>query len=248
MAALARKAGCAVSTTTCGLLMNEEAARKIVDSGIDIIAFSLAGTDPASNSVREGAHFDRVCRAISTLQKIRRDRNGVHLEVHIAYLMLASAVETVRGLPALARSLGVHAVVVSTLDCIPEPGLGEEAFRPENVEKAAAAAEILLEAEAEARALDVDFHWALAGQDAPGNECKENISRSFYVASDGSVSPCVYVNLPVGNSPDRVAFGNVNERDVLEIWNDGNFRIFRDRLAKGDPEPPCVNCVKRFMG
>ena len=139
-------------------------------------------------------------------------------------------------------------MVVSTLDCIPEPGLGGEAFRPEDAEKAAAAAAVLREAQAEARTLDVDFHWALARQDAPGNECRENISRSFYVASDGSVSPCVYVNLPVGNSPDRVAFGNVNERHVLEIWNDGKFRGFRDRLAKGNPGPPCVNCVKRFMG
>ena len=37
-AALARKAGCKVSTTTCGLRMDPELALRIVESGIDIVA------------------------------------------------------------------------------------------------------------------------------------------------------------------------------------------------------------------
>ena len=49
-AALARKAGCRVSTTTCGLRMDETLAGQIVGSGIDIVAFSLVGTDEASNA------------------------------------------------------------------------------------------------------------------------------------------------------------------------------------------------------
>lgn len=249
MAALARKAGCAVSTTTCGLIMDEDLARKIVDSGIDIIAFSLAGTDAATNAVRRGADFDRVCRSIATLQKVRRARGGVHLEVHFAYLMLASAMESVRGLPALAAELGVHAAVVSTLDYIPAPGFEQEAFNADETGKLAEAARILTEAETEAEALDVDFHWSLPRPDAPGTGCRENIARSFYTASDGAVSPCVYVNLPVGgHHPDRHVFGNVNERDVLEIWDDEEFRIFREALAGGDPAPVCRSCPKRFMG
>ena len=44
-AAFARKADCAVSSTSCGLHMNEKTARKVVDSGMDVLAFSLAGTD-----------------------------------------------------------------------------------------------------------------------------------------------------------------------------------------------------------
>jgi len=249
MTALARKAGCSVSTTTCGLLMDDDTARKIVDSGIDIIAFSLAGTDAKTNAVRQGADFDRVCRNISGLQKIRLDRAGVHLEVHFAYLMLASSMESVRGLPALARELGVHAAVVSTLDYIPASGFEKEAFGAHETEKLAAATEILKEAEKEAKSLEVDFHWSLPRADAPGNDCRENIQRSFYTASDGAVSPCVYVNLPIDTEHrNRHVFGNVNERDVLEIWEDDKFRLFREGLAGGDPAPVCAKCPKRFMG
>ena len=71
-AALARKAGCRVSTTTCGLRMDETLAGQIVGSGIDIVAFSLVGTDEASNAPRAGVPFSRVCEAVRTLQRVRK--------------------------------------------------------------------------------------------------------------------------------------------------------------------------------
>jgi radical SAM protein with 4Fe4S-binding SPASM domain len=248
MAALARKAGCAVSTTTCGLIMDDNLARKIVDSGIDIIAFSLAGTDADTNAVRQGANFNRVCRSISTLQQIRRARGGVHLEVHLAYLMLASAMGAVRGLPALAKNLGVHEVVISTLDYIPAPGFEQEAFGIGEKDKLSEAATILNETEAEDKKLDVGIHWSLPRADAAGIECREKIADSFFVSSDGAVSPCVFLNLPIGTDyPSRHVFGNVKEQDVLEIRDSEKFRIFRERLASGDPAGPCRSCPKRFI-
>lgn len=56
---VARRAGCAVSTT-CGLRIDEALAEAIVDSGMDVVAFSLAGTDEASNASRWGIPFARV--------------------------------------------------------------------------------------------------------------------------------------------------------------------------------------------
>jgi MoaA/NifB/PqqE/SkfB family radical SAM enzyme len=248
MAALARQAGCAVSTTTCGLCMNRDIARKLVDSGVDIVAFSLAGTDAASNAVRHGVDFDRVCAAISLLQEVRRAAMAVHLEIHCAYLMLASEIEAVRGLPGLAHRLGVHAAVVSTLDYIAEPGFEFEAFMPHEAEKLARAAAVLAEAEVEAKRLGVDFHWSLPRPDASGTDCRENIARSLYVAADGSVAPCVYVNVPVDRlDPNRRVFGNVNATDPLEIWESPAYRRFRDGLSCGAPDLPCRTCPKRFM-
>ncbi|HSO60462.1 MAG TPA: radical SAM protein [Desulfobacterales bacterium] len=248
MAARARQAGCAVSTTTCGLCMNGEIARKLVDSGIDIVAFSLAGTDAVSNAARHGVDFDRVCEAIGLLQGVRRSAMAVHLEIHFAYLMLASDMEAVRRLPGLAQRLGVHAVVVSTLGTIVEPGFEDDAFMPHEAEKLARAAAVLAEAETEAQRLEVAFHWSLPRPDASGTGCRENVARSLYVAADGSVSPCVYVNVPVDRlDPYCRVFGNVNATDPLEIWESAAFRRFRDGLACGDPDLPCRTCPKRYM-
>jgi MoaA/NifB/PqqE/SkfB family radical SAM enzyme len=248
MAALARKAGCAVSTTTCGLCMNGEIARKLSDSGIDIVAFSLAGTDAVSNAARHGVDFERVCAAIGLLQGVRRAAMAVHLEIHFAYLMLASDLQAIRRLPGLAHRLGVHAVVVSTLDYIAGRGFEVEAFRPHEAEKLARAAVVLAEAEAEAQRLGVAFHWSLPRPDASGTVCRENIARSLYVAADGSVAPCVYLNVPVDrDDPKRRVFGNVNETDPLEIWESAAFRRFREDLFSGDADLPCRPCPKRFM-
>jgi len=247
MAALARKAGCAVSTTTCGLLMDETLAEKLVESGVDILAFSLAGTDEAGNASRRGVDFERVCRAVSLLQRIRKSRMGVHLEIHFAYLMLASNLEAVKGLPRLMEELGVHASVISTLDYLPGPEWRKEAFAPEESEKISRASDILEAVQAEARRLGLGFHWTLPDPGAPGTTCRENIARSLFVGGDGSLSPCVYVNLPIsGEDSNRRVFGNAKDQDPVALWEGNDFRRFRERLAGGDPDEPCRTCAKRF--
>jgi MoaA/NifB/PqqE/SkfB family radical SAM enzyme len=248
MADLARKAGAQVSTTTCGLSMNPELALRIVASGIDVVAFSLTGTDAASNAARRGVDFERVCDAVSTLQNVRRERMGVHLEIHFAYLMLASNIDAVRGLPALMQRLGAHAAVISTLDYIPEPGMEVEAFQPHESEKLARAGAVLAAAAAEARRLGLQFHYELPDPAAAGRDCRENVGRSLFVSADGAVSPCVYVNIPAAVAdPKRRIFGNVRATDPIEIWEAPEFRRFRERLAGGDPDVPCQGCPKRFM-
>jgi radical SAM protein with 4Fe4S-binding SPASM domain len=182
------------------------------------------------------------------LQTIRRDRTGVHLEIHFAYLMLASRIDAVRGLPALMQRLGVHAAVISTLDYLPEPSLEAEAFQPHEAEKLAGAAAILGETAAEARRLGLGFHYELPSPGPGGTACRENIQHSVFIAADGSVSPCVYLNVPADVvDPRRRAFGNVREQDPMEIWENPGFKRFRERLACGDPDPSCATCPKRFM-
>lgn len=249
MAELARRAGCSVSTTTCGLIMDETLALKIVDSGIDIIAFSMTGTEAAGhNAFRQGVDFQRVCDAVSLLQDVRKSRQGVHLEIHFAYLMMASQVEAVRALPSLMRHLGVHAAVVSTLDYVPRTDLASEAITVENDELLSKATAVLAETSVEAAALGLDFHYALPRKSASGTVCHENIQRTMCVSVEGFVSPCVLVNVPAeGLESRRRVFGNVENQNPLDIWNSASFRRFRERLAQGDPDLVCQTCPKRFM-
>lgn len=247
MVSQARKAGCSVSTTTCGLPMDEEMAKNLVESGLDILAFSLAGTDSRTNASRRGVDFERVCRAVSLLQAVRKSRMAVHLEVHFAYLMLASNLEAVRGLPKLMQNLGVHAAVISTLDFLAGPEWQDEGFALHETEKLGRASVILKETEAEARRLGLGFHWALPNPWATGRTCRENIARSVFVGVDGSISPCVYLNLPISSpDPNRRVFGNVRDEDPLGVLEKQDFRRFRDVLAAGSPDSACRDCVKRF--
>ena len=243
---LARRAGCAVSTTTCGLRMDEALAEELVESGVDIIAFSLVGTDEESNAARAGVPFSRVEEAVRMLQAARKKHNAVHLEIHLAYLMLASNVEAVRGLPKLMDDWGVHAVVVSTMDYIPSPEMEHEAFAPHEREKIEAARVVLEEVGAAVRASGRDFYASLPAP-APAPCCRERAHRTLYADASGEISPCVYLNVPMdAEQPRRTVFGQVNETSSLEIWARPDYVAFRTLVETADPPAACVSCAKRF--
>lgn len=250
-ARLALKAGCRVSTTTSGVRMDKDLAKELVDSGIDIIAFSLVGTDAQSNAPRAGIPFDRVLESVQLLQKIRNERQAVHLEIHFAYLMLASQMDAVRKLPSLMHELGIHAAIISTMDYIPDLSLAHEAFdppvTPEAREKIQEAKALLTEAAKEAAKLDTLIHYELPGYSRNG--CREEIGQTLYVDENGFFSPCVYTAVPGTMPPDRLSFGQTGQDDSddpLAVWNRPEWKAFRNNLAQGNPHPRCLHCSKRF--
>jgi len=244
--AFARKAGCAVSSTSCGLHMHEDIARRIVQSGMDVLAFSLAGTDEASNAIRRGASFAKVCDQIRLMSEVRKKTGAVHLRLHCAYILLADRMEAVLALPDLASGLGMHAAVVSTLDYIAAPGQESLAFAPHEADKIARARVLLEKAAARAAKLDLAFHYALPCPE-PWGTCREQVERRLYVDAEGALSPCIYVNVPVKDEDGRRrVFGNAKETDAFSCWQGERFSAFRNALETGRPEAPCVACAKRF--
>ncbi|MCL1979508.1 MAG: SPASM domain-containing protein, partial [Proteobacteria bacterium] len=244
--ALARQAGCAVSSTSCGLLMDQEIGRQVVASGMDVLAFSLAGTDEASNAIRRRAPFARVCENMRLMAGVKKAMNAAHPRLHCAYILLADRMEAVLALPDLIMKLGLQAAVVSTLDYLAVPGQEFLAFAPHEADKIAKARDLLEKAAARAARLGLGFHYGLPNPE-PWGTCREQVDRSLYVDGDGALSPCIYVNVPVeGTGAHRLVFGNVNEVDGFVCWQGERFAAFRKALATGRPEPPCVHCAKRF--
>ncbi len=242
--ALARKAGCLVSSTSCGLHIDEEVAKKIIKSGMDIIAFSFAGTDNISNNVRAGANFDKVYQGIRLLQNIRQKRMAVHLEVHLAYILLADRLEAVAKLPKLMKDLDVHASIVSTLDYLADESQASLAINPNDTEIIEKARNILQLAATEASENGQKIYYALPST-TPSPECRENIQKSLYVDADGTISPCIYLNVPDSQSYKNI-YGNVNSHNILDIWQNKDFVAFRQAHIDGEPIKQCVNCVKKF--
>ena len=146
--------------------------------------------------------------------------------------------------------LDIHAAVISTMDYIPAPGMEALAFAPPLTPEAAAKIEsaraVLEEARRRAAARGRDFHFALPGI-APAPQCRENTRRTVYIDAEGDVSPCVYLNVPNGGSgPKHRVFGNVRERDALDIWHDPAFADYRARILTECPPAGCAGCAKRF--
>ena len=244
-ASAARLVGCAVSTTTCGLHVTADTAADLVRCGLDIVAFSLVGVDEAGNARRRGIPLSAVAAGIGALQEAKRRAKSPLPHIHLAYLLLASQVEDIAGLPALMAQLGVSTAVVSTLDYIAAPELSREAFAPGD-RRTGHALEVLRRAAARAESDGRRIHYGLPGT-SPSCECAEHIRSCLYVDAEGDVSPCVYCNPPVMHNDARQrVFGNVTRLSPQKIWNAAEFRHFRTIQASGMPDTVCADCPKRF--
>ena len=135
---LAKQAGCQVGTTTNATLLTEKTIIRIVESGIDILAFSLAGIGETHDTWRQGTSYQKVLEAIRSLQACKRRLGQVNPRVHIAYMLLRSGLSDLDKLPGELQGLGISQVVISTLDLVTAPELEKESLanliEPEGIE------------------------------------------------------------------------------------------------------------------
>ena len=247
MATMARAAGCRVSTTTCGLPISASLANEIVDADLDIVAFSLTGTDEVSNRRRRGVSFARVCQGIAALAEAKGRRGTSAPQLHLAYLLFPEDLEALAGLPQLMEELDITATVISTLDYLPEPALAELTFDAAHQAHLEGVGQILAETADAIEKRGRQLHYHFPKVEGEGHGCLENIGRSLFVAADGTVSPCVFTNAPGSpDDPRRRVFGNILEEEPLAIWQGPAYRAFRRDLAAGRSQPPCSTCRKRF--
>jgi MoaA/NifB/PqqE/SkfB family radical SAM enzyme len=257
MIQIAKKAGCRVGTTTNGILLDREIINKIIASGIDVLAISLAGLDQHNDSIRVGTGFNSILKAMNLLQEIKMQRGTKLPAVHIAYMLLNSGLEDINKLPATLQGLGISQVVVSTLDFVPSKILQQEAIIPDTLADFHKVYDQLASVKREGEKCDLEIHFQLA---KPGNlhlSCTENIHRALFISAAGDISPCVYHNLPVSLDinicPDNkldyhhVVFGNSNETGVAALWRGKNYKAFRKNFKQGRFTGNCICCSKLTM-
>ena len=222
--------------------------------GLDIIAFSLAGTGERNDAIRKGTSLKKVLEAIQALNRAKEEMGRLTPEIHVAYMLFRSGMNELEALPSLLEGLGVSQVVVSTLDFVATEELREEGVilvTQEEFEKTRLVLDQLVEAGRE-KGLSVHYH--LVSPAKRREVCTENVQRALCISSDGAVTPCMYRNLRVsgtyydlqGNrvSCDRMVFGNIHEKNVKDIWKQKSYKAFRRSFRKGELAPTCQKCPK----
>jgi len=200
MVKLAKDAGCMVGTSTNGMLLDDKIIGRIIESGMDIIAFSLAGIDENNDMIRKGTRFKTVIETIKSINR-EKEKTGTALPlINIAYMLLRSRIGDLSRLPAVFSSLGVNQIVISTLDFIPDRELANEALLSDNNAEYERVRSHLDKTVADGKSAGLDIHYNLFNPSKRCEVCTENIQNSLFVSSDGAISPCVFTNIPITES------------------------------------------------
>jgi len=258
MVRVAKEAGCKVGTTTNGMLLNAKTICQVVECGMDVLAFSLAGVDERNDAVRRGTSLDRILEAIRILHETKEKLGKELPAVHIAYMLLRSRLGDIERLPLVLQGLGVSQVVVSTLDFVPCEELADETIIPSTVDEYEELRARLDAVKVVGEQCGLRFHYQLHRPGERRLTCTENVQRALFVSADGMVSPCVFANLPVSQEIHvcrdgerryrRLTFGNVSDAPIGDIWRGRAYRGFR-KAFYGDRLPSiCEDCPKLFVG
>jgi MoaA/NifB/PqqE/SkfB family radical SAM enzyme len=254
MVAMGKAAGCQVGTTTNGMLLNKEGIERVVQSELDMIAFSLAGTDEENDRVRKGTSLTKVLAAIRSLRREKEKQGTTKPAIHVAYMLLRSGIVGLGNLPRLLQGCGVSDVVISFLDFVPSVELQDEVIAPRTPSEREKLRSLLEAVEAEGEKLSFRIHHPY---ESPGYEreaCTENVLRALCIASDGSVTPCAYTNLEAHHASyvlagekrlyERIIFGNIDEQSIIHIWRQKAYRTFRRSFHTGQLAALCRGCPK----
>lgn len=196
---------------------------EIVSSGLDVLIVSLDGVDEDTyTSYRVGGNFSRVVNGIKCVAGvIARNNHGPAIELQ--YLVTRENAGDIGAFKSLALSIGVHRVVIKTMQVISlEEGssvlpddMNYTRYRKNN-----------------SRKLETNRSWYLK------NRCLR-LYYSFQIDWQGNVVPCCF------DKNSENIMGNIFREPVTHIWNNEKYRSFRNILnIQGRMLPMCRNCTE----
>jgi radical SAM protein with 4Fe4S-binding SPASM domain len=207
-----------IKIVTNGMLVDDEMASKIIDSGLDSIEFSLDGLSPEENDrIRRGCSYRKVISTIKKLLTLKSRRGAAKPEVFIANTQIPSEGDILQG------------VTVSTpkylLDDLAD-FVGDVKFKNTYMLKWPA--------------FDCRGEYKLVEGPAskgsvPSNYC-DNVLEVITIRWNGDVVPCCY------DLNSDYVLGNIMERSLADIWNGRKYRDLRRSIHARQYTPLCVDC------
>lgn len=87
---------------------------RLIDQGLDIIGFSLAGVDEKNDRIRKGTPIKKVLECIEEIHRVKQKYASATPAIHIAYMLLHSGLDELERLPEFLSHTGADQTVVSS--------------------------------------------------------------------------------------------------------------------------------------
>ena len=219
-------------------MMTEEAARRILELGVDQIFLSLDGaTKQTYEKIRVGANFEKVIGNARRLVEIKRQMGKKRPEVKVNAVVSADNYRELPQIVDLTHELGIGMVqFVNVMVFENTAALDTSALQGEVQAK-------FQEALTRARRCGVLVKIELFDK-RPVKSCDFPWKRNF-VSYDGYVHPCCYTTQTGDRaSQNQRSFGNLINSSFEEIWKSTAYSSFRNKMKAGIMPRACEHCPK----
>jgi len=235
-----KRAGCKASITTNGLALTPALSERLIAEGLDTITISLAGGSPATHRrLRSGSDLSAILKNIEALADHKERYRLRQPALYVSYLMTKPSLPELKDfLPTLHHS-GVQKVIAANLEYTPTAE--QDALKIFGWKKDEAVQECLSETAEAAQSLKlpVTIYPAILEETVV---CELDPRRILFITADGSVSPCIYLKLPVTGPIPRyfdgsdyrvpqLSFGSLAHQEFLAFRHNPHYLSFCNELT-----------------
>ncbi len=226
--------------------ISEGEIRKLIELRIDRIYWSFDAVNPFTyEKIRVGASFSNVVRNIRRLVELKREMRSPLPEICFRFAVFKDNIQDTRRIPTFLASL-----VDNIKDYGDEPSINLVAlleFAQTKGWEVEIPNAIIFQVDKECKELGFKVYWShvthIEEEKPPLDYC--TFWSEPYIMITGHVVPCCAV-LMSNNRPalEVMAFGNINNQSLKEIWNSDKYRKFRKVVVNPKAIVPrvCLGC------
>jgi radical SAM protein with 4Fe4S-binding SPASM domain len=209
------------ATSTNAHYLNDENARKTVESGLDRLIISIDGTtQDVYKQYRIGGQLDKVIEGAKNIIKWRKQLNSKTPFVFFQFLVVKPNEHQIEAIKQLAKEVGVD----------------EVRFKTAQVYDYEQDPHQLIPTEQKYSRYRRDAEGRTVPKNKLANHCWK-LWHANVITWDGLVVPCCF------DKDAMHQLGDLKNRSFREIWQNDNYRQFRSELMKSRKNIDiCANC------
>lgn len=218
--------------TTNGYLL-DKVAECIVRNRLTYLSISFDGASPEIyNKIRNGSDYYKVIENLKLINEYKKKFNVKSPYLRFTFVAMKSNIREFSELIRLAKTLNIQEVKLEYLVAHREEIKEESLFYYQDILK-----EELDKGKEIASKLGIKLNLPpMIGEDDAGyNLHKECYAawNDIFVGSNGKIRSCMISN---------EILGDLNFSDIVSIWNNGKYKLFREKVNSNSPPLDCQLC------